>query len=101
MRSCGRQTAPDVLEIETRRLEKEALKRIQACRSVVARRRDAAKRALAAVLYGKLAFKPRSDKRYEVTGKIVTGALVHLLERPQGDSNLSTATSNAECGMRT
>jgi hypothetical protein len=67
-------------------LEKKALKRIQDCRSVMARRGDAAKRALSALLDGKLTFRPRPDKRYEVTGKIVTGALVHLIERPQGVS---------------
>jgi len=48
---------------------------------------DAAKRALSALLDGKLAFKPLADKRYEITGKVVTGALVHLLERPQRKSN--------------
>jgi len=54
----------------------------------MARQGDGAKRALAALLDGKLAFRPRPDKRYEVTGKVVTGALVHLLERPQRERSL-------------
>ena len=86
-RLASMKTAPQVLDLESRRLEKEALKRIEDCRAVMGRRGDAAKKALSALLDGKLAFKPLPDKRYAMTGKVVTGALVHLLERPQRESN--------------
>ena len=88
-RLTSMKAAPQVLDLESRRMEKEALKRIEDCRAVMGRRGDAARRALSALLDGKLTFKPRPDKRYEVTGKVVTGALVHLLERPQRDTEVS------------
>ncbi len=86
-RLASMKAAPQVLDLESRRMEKEARARIQDCRAVMGRRGEAAKRALSALLDGKLAFKPLPDKRYEVTGQVVTGALVHLFERPQRESN--------------
>jgi site-specific DNA recombinase len=80
-------TAPQVLDLEARRMEKEARRRIEDVRAVMGRRGEAAKRALSTLLDGKLTFTPLPDKRYEITGRIVTGALVHLPLCPQGDSN--------------
>jgi hypothetical protein len=80
--------APQVLDLEARRMEKEARRGIEDVRAVMGRRGEAAKRALSTLLDGKLTFTPLQDKRYEITGRIVTGALVHLPERPQRESNL-------------
>ena len=80
-------TAPQVLDLEARRMEKEARRRIEDVRAVMGRRGEAAKRALSTLLDGKLTFTPLQDKRYKITGRIVTGALVHLPERPQRESN--------------
>jgi hypothetical protein len=79
-------TAPQVLDLETRRMEKEARRRIEDVRAVMGRLGEEAKRALSALLDGKLTFTPRPDRRYEITGRVVTGALVPLPERPQGDT---------------
>jgi hypothetical protein len=86
-RLASMKTAPQVLDLEARRMEKDARQRIRELRGVVGRRGEAAKRALAALLDGKLTFTPTDDKQYEITGRIVTGALVHLPLRPQRDSN--------------
>ena len=86
-RLASMKTAPDVLDLEARRMEKEARKRIADLRAVMGRRGEAAKRALCSLLDGKLTFTPTDDKQYEITGRIVTGALVHLPLRPQRDSN--------------
>jgi len=100
-RLAAMKNAPQVLDLEGRRLEKEALKRIEDCRDVLARRGDAGKRALTALLDGKLTFKPVQGKRYEVTGKVVTGALVHLVERPQGAAiNSMKERSSRGCSCR-
>jgi DNA repair exonuclease SbcCD ATPase subunit len=85
-RLASMKTAPDVLDLEARRMEKEARKRIADLRAVMGRRGEAAKRALCSLLDGKLTFTPTDDKQYEITGRIVTGALVHLPLRPQGAS---------------
>ncbi len=80
-------TAPQVLDLKASRMEKEARRRIEDVRAVMGRRGEAAKRALSTLLDGKLTFTPLPDKHYEITGRIVTGALVHLPLCPQGDSN--------------
>ena len=80
-------TAPQVLDLEARRMEKEARRRIEDVRDVMGRRGEAAKRALSTLLDGKLTFTPLPDKRYEITGRIVTGSLVHLPGCPQRESN--------------
>jgi DNA invertase Pin-like site-specific DNA recombinase len=85
-RLASMKTAPQVLDLETRRMEKEARRRIEDVRAVMGRRGEEAKRALAALLDGKLTFTPRPDQHYEITGRIVTGALVHLPACPQGDT---------------
>ena len=79
--------APQVLDLEARRMEREARRRIADVRAVMGRRGEEAKRALSTLLDGKLTFTPTPDKQYEITGRIVTGALVHLPKCPQGDSN--------------
>jgi|HubBroStandDraft_2_1064218.scaffolds.fasta_scaffold222690_2 hypothetical protein len=71
-------------------MEKEARRRIEDVRVVMGRRGEAAKRALSTLLDGKLTFTP-PNKRYEITGRVVTGALVHLPERPQGEPEVSAA----------
>lgn len=42
------------------------------------RRGEETKGALSALLDGKLTFTPRPDRRFEITGRIMTGAFVHF-----------------------
>jgi hypothetical protein len=69
------------LVADIRALRTQGKERLQRRRSLLRLRR-----VLSALLDGKLTFTPRPDQRYEITGRIVTGALVHLPACPQGDS---------------
>ncbi len=101
-RIASMRTAPQVLDLEARRMEKEARRRIADLRAVMARNPEEAKRVLVALLDGKLTFTPTETKegrRYAISGKVATGALLHRMEpaaavgqvheteRPQRESN--------------
>ena len=94
--------APSVLDLEPRRLEKEALARLSDVRSLLTGSPEDARRALEALLDGPLTVTPlRTEEgaRFQLTGKVVLGELdlaeesggtpdnVYRRGRPQGDSN--------------
>lgn len=87
--------APDVLSMEVRRLEASVRKRLDEFRELLDREPAEARKIVEALLDGPLKFRPietTEGKRYEITGRIATGALLQALpcpqrECPQGDSN--------------
>jgi DNA repair exonuclease SbcCD ATPase subunit len=99
-RIASMKTAPQVLDLEARRMEKEARERIADLRAVMSRKPEEAKQVLAALLDGKLTFTPietKEGRRYAISGKIATGALLHRMEsvgqvhepeRPQGGARV-------------
>lgn len=85
-------SAPDVLNLQVRRLEATVRKRLHALHDVLDRNPEKAHEVMAALLDGPLTFRPKETpegRRYEVVGRIATGAVLHALsdpklERPQG-----------------
>jgi chromosome segregation ATPase len=74
-------TAPSVIDMETRRLEREARGRLADLRGLLARNSTEARQALEAILEGPLVFTPvmtPKGKRYNITGKVAVGNLVVL-----------------------
>jgi site-specific DNA recombinase len=94
--------APSVLDLETRRLEKEAKARLADVRALLAGSPEDARRALETLLDGPLTVTPLATDdgaRFRLTGRVVLGKLdlvegtggtpdlVYRRGRPQGDSN--------------
>ena len=81
-------TAPEVLDLEVRRLEKEAAKRLADLRGLLRRRPEEAHRALEALLPRPLTFAPVATghgPRYEVQGPVIAhGALFTTEGVPNG-----------------
>ena len=77
-RLASMSVAPQVLDLEVRRLEREASKRLSDLRGLLSRRPEEAKVALEALLSGPLAFSPISTPeghRFEVTGQAALGGM--------------------------
>lgn len=67
------QTAPSVLDLEVRRMEKEAGRRLEEFSTLIERHPDEARRALETLLTGPLRFNPidlPDGKRYRVEGEV-------------------------------
>ena len=72
-------TAPAVLDLEVRRLEVEARKRIADLRGLCRRRPEEARRALESLLDGPLTITPvetEEGQRYSIEGRIATGFIL-------------------------
>jgi site-specific DNA recombinase len=91
-------TAPSVLSLEVRRLERETVKRLEDLRDVFARNPAQARTVMERLLEGKLTFTPietEDGKRYRIEGRVSLGDALQIpadpsapyLKRPQGDSN--------------
>ena len=89
-------SAPDVLNLQVRRLEAGVRKRLASLHEVMGRNPEKAHDVMAALLDGPLTFSAKETpegRRFELVGRIATGAVLHALsddpklERPQGDSN--------------
>jgi hypothetical protein len=79
--------APGALNLETRRLEKDARRRLADFRALLARNPQEARVALDALPEGPLSFAPvqtPEGKRYAVTGKIAVGSLFTIDSVPRG-----------------
>lgn len=87
--------APSVLDMEVRRMEREARKRLRELKSLLRRNPNEARKLMETVLDGPLTFTPIQTKkgpRYEIRGPVAFGELlgiegVHYCGRPQRDSN--------------
>jgi predicted RNase H-like nuclease (RuvC/YqgF family) len=80
-RAAATRTAPAVLSLECRRLERDLTARLEDLRGVLSRNPKRAREALQAVLIDKLTFRPvetADGKRYEVTGRLVVGGIFRL-----------------------
>jgi hypothetical protein len=72
------EAAPSVINLETRRMEKEARRRLDNLRALFEKNPEDARRALEALLDGPLSFKPietDDGQRYEISGKLAVGSL--------------------------
>jgi hypothetical protein len=79
--ATAKRTAPSVLSLECRRLERDVIARIEDLRGVLARNPKRAREALQALLVEKLTFRPVTTpegRRYEVTGRLALGGLLRL-----------------------
>lgn len=79
--------APGAVDLETRRLEREARRRLVQLRALFDRNPHEARGALEALLDGALSFQPietPDGKRYEITGKIALGSLFTIEGVPRG-----------------
>jgi site-specific DNA recombinase len=87
-------TAPSVLDMEVRRMEKEALMRLRDLQALMHRNPNEARKVMETVLDGPLQFKPIQTKkgpRYEIRGPLAFGELlgvdgVQYCQRPQRDA---------------
>jgi site-specific DNA recombinase len=79
--------APGAINLETRRLEKEARRRLTELRGLLDRNPQEARTALEALLAGPLSCAPietPEGKRYAITGKIAVGSLFTIESVPRG-----------------
>jgi hypothetical protein len=79
--------APGAINLETRRLEKEARRRLTELRGLLGRNPEEARTALEALLAGPLSCAPietPEGKRYAITGKIAVGSLFTIESVPRG-----------------
>lgn len=80
-------TAPSVIDLEARRLEQEARRRLVEFRAVFGRRPSEARTALEALLDGPLRLTPvdvDGEKRYQVDGLVAVGGLITTVCVPNG-----------------
>ncbi len=73
------EAAPGVLDLEVRRIEQEARKRLDDVRTLMAGHPGEARKALEAILHGPLTFTPvevDGGKRYRVEGSVLVGRLL-------------------------
>lgn len=80
----GLRAAPDVIGMETRRMEKEAQNRLQDLRALTHRNPEEARRALEALLDEPLKFTPTPDKHYVIEAPVFLGALFPNSSDPSG-----------------
>ena len=76
-----KRTAPSVLSLECRRLERDVIARLDDLRGVLSRHPKHAREAFRALLIDKLTFRPvptKDGKRYEVEGRLAIGGLLRL-----------------------
>jgi hypothetical protein len=72
-------TAPEVLDLEVQRMEKDALARLEDFRGMMTRNQDEARKALETLLTGPLKFTPvetEDGKRYQIEGDLALEAIV-------------------------
>jgi site-specific DNA recombinase len=101
VQATAKRTAPSVLSLECRRLERDIVARIDDLRGVLARNPRRAREALQALLVDKLTFRPMettAGKRYEITGRLVVGGLLHL---PADDSRMVASPGGFEPPLAT
>jgi hypothetical protein len=92
--------APSVINLETRRLEKEARRRLTELRGLLDRNPEEARTALEALLAGPLSCAPietPEGKRYAITGKIAVGSLFTIESVPRGKRSFG---SSGACDAR-
>jgi site-specific DNA recombinase len=80
-------TAPDVLDLEVRRLEREARARLADFRALLERKPTEARKALEALLDGPLTFaaaETPGGRRYQITGKAAVGNVFTTEGDPTG-----------------
>jgi hypothetical protein len=80
-------TAPAALDLEVRRLEKEALVRLKDLRGLLGRSPEEARRVLETLITGPMTFTPvetADGRRYQVDAELSIGAV--LSARPVGDA---------------
>src|SRR5262249_22172929 len=79
--AAATRTAPSVLSLECRRLERDVVARMDDLHAVLSRNPARAREALQALLVDKLVFTPietSEGRRYEVTGRLAIGGLLRL-----------------------
>ncbi len=80
-------TAPSVVDLETRRMEREARERIGALRGLMTRNPTEARKVLEAILDGPLIMTPTKTKvgrRYDITGRVAVANLTRIGSVPKG-----------------
>jgi site-specific DNA recombinase len=80
----GLRAAPDLIGMETRRMEKEAKRRLTDLRSLTERNPAEARHALEALLDAPLRFTPTPDRHYVIEGPLHLGALFPNSCDPRG-----------------
>jgi site-specific DNA recombinase len=91
--------APGAVDLETRRLEREARRRLAELRALLGRNPNEGRVALEALLDGQLSFRPietPDGKRYEITGKIALGSLFTIEGVPRGTVGMVNTCSYGE-----
>lgn len=87
-RLAAARVAPSAIDLETRRMEKEARRRLGEFRELLQRRPEEGRRALEALLAEPLVCHPvetDEGKRYQVSGKIAVGSLFAIDGDPNGN----------------
>jgi hypothetical protein len=82
------QASPSAIDLETRRMEKEARRRLGDFRALLGRRPEEGRRALEALLDGPLVCQPiesAEGKRYQITGQVALGSLFTIDSDPNGN----------------
>ncbi len=78
-------TVPSVLDLEVRRMEAEARRRLADLRGMLSRSLTEGRRALQAMLDGPLRFEPNADRRYDIRGALAAGGALFTTESvPRG-----------------
>ncbi len=78
-------TAPSVLDLEVRRMEAEARRRLTDLRGMLSRSLTEGRRALQAMLDGPLRFEPNAERRYDIRGALAAGCALFTTESvPRG-----------------
>lgn len=78
---------PSAIDLETRRMEEAARKRIEDLRGMLERNPEEGRKAMEALLDGPLMFKPVKDEMgtgFEITGQVATGRLCVIPNVPTG-----------------
>ena len=86
-RIASTEHAPAAIDLETRRMEKEAQARLADLRGLLSRSPDQGHKVLESLIDGPLTFTPTETaegKRYEVSGKIAVGGLFTTEGVPSG-----------------
>lgn len=73
-------TAPSVLDMEVRRMEAEARRRLADLRGMLSRSLTEGRRALQAMLDGPLRFEPNAQRRYDIRGTRAAGGALFTTE---------------------
>lgn len=73
-------TTPTVLDMEVRRMEAEARRRLADLRGMLSRSLTEGRRAIQAILNGPLRFEPNAHRRYEIRGTLAAGGALFTPE---------------------